>query len=80
MTSDDVPASAAEIAEAVAAGRLEAGVALADHVKRHQATHGRLNALVQPRHAAAAAEVAGVAGLPLGALVEVEAWAFRGAD
>lgn len=66
MTSGDVPASALEIAEAVAAGRLEAGDALADHVRRHQATHGRLNALVQSRHAAAAAEVAGVAGLPLG--------------
>lgn len=59
-------ASARAIARAVAAGRLSPVETLADHVARYRATHGRLNALVQPRHEAAAAELAGVAGLPLG--------------
>ena len=58
--------TAAEIAADVAAGRRTASDVLADHVARHRATHDRLNALVQPRHDAAAAELAGVAGLPLG--------------
>lgn len=50
--------SATEIAEAVAAGTLRAGDALAAHISRWRATHARLNALVQPRHDEAAAEAA----------------------
>ncbi len=50
--------SAAEIAEAVAAGQLRAGDALAAHISRWRETHARLNALVQPRHDEAAAEAA----------------------
>lgn len=63
--SGDAP-SAAAIAAAVAVGRSTAADVLADHVARHRATHERLNALVQPRHAAAAGELAGLAGRPLG--------------
>lgn len=66
MSPDGEPVSAAEIAAAVAAGRLTAAAVLADHVLRHRATHERLNALVQPRHEVRAAELAGLAGLPLG--------------
>ncbi|MEI6240552.1 MAG: amidase family protein [Planctomycetia bacterium] len=66
MIADGEPASAADIAAAVAAGRLTAAAVLADHLARHRATHGRLNALVQTRHEQAAGELAGVAGLPLG--------------
>lgn len=61
-------ATAAEIAAAVAAGAVAPVEVLAWHVARHRATHGRLNALVQPRHAAAVAEIGDVAGLPLGAV------------
>jgi fatty acid amide hydrolase len=35
------------------AGRVTAEARLASHVARHQATHAALNALIQPRHAAA---------------------------
>lgn len=71
MSADGDSASAVDIAAAVAAGRLSAAATLADHVARHHATHGRLNALVQTRHEAAAAEVtaaevAGRAGALLG--------------
>ena len=66
MTASGGPVSAVEIAAAVAAGELTAAAALAEHVARQQAAHPRLNALVQPRHEAAAAEAVGVAGLPLG--------------
>lgn len=47
--------SAAEIARAVAAGDARAAAALDEHVARYDATRG-INALVQPRHAAARAE------------------------
>jgi fatty acid amide hydrolase len=60
--------SAAEIAEAVAAGSLRAGDALAAHISRWRTTHARLNALVQPRHDEAAEEAARIApgdGRPL---------------
>ena len=66
MIAEGEPSSAADIAAAVTAGRLTAEAVLAAHVARHRATHGRLNALVQPRHEAVAREVAGLAGLPLG--------------
>jgi len=61
-------AAAGEIAAAVASGEVAPVEVLARHVAVHRATHARLNALVQPRHAAAAAEVAAVAGLPLAAV------------
>ena len=60
--------SAAEIAEAVAAGSLRAGDALAAHISRWRTTHTRINALVQPRHDEAAEEAARIApgdGRPL---------------
>lgn len=41
------------IARAVASGRLRPTAPLDEHVARHRATHATLNALVQPRHAAA---------------------------
>jgi len=49
--------SAASIAAAVTGGTLASQV-LADHVRRHGETHPRLNALVLPRHDAAAREAA----------------------
>ncbi len=54
----DSSGSVAEIAAAVAAGRLRAGDVLAAHVSRWRATHEHLNALVQSRHEEAAAEAA----------------------
>lgn len=63
--------SAAAIAADVAAGRRRASDVLADHLARHQATHARLNALVQPRFAAATAEAAGVDAAPGGLLAGV---------
>lgn len=66
MTASGGPVSAVEIAAAVAVGTLTASASLAEHVERHRATHARLNALVQPRHEAAAEEAVSVAGLPLG--------------
>ena len=50
------------IAAAVAAGNAAPAEILAAHVGRHRACHGRLNALVQPRHEAAAIEAAAAAG------------------
>ena len=50
-------ASAVSIADDVASGRARPREVLADHVARHRATHASLNALVQPRHVAADAEV-----------------------
>lgn len=75
-------AAATEIVAAVAAGNLTPAEVLADHVARHRATHPRVNALVQPRHAAAAAEIGAVAGLPLGGVpVSVkECFAVRGLE
>ena len=49
-------ASAVSIADEVASGRARPREALAEHVARYRATHACLNALVQPRHAAADAE------------------------
>jgi fatty acid amide hydrolase len=63
--SGDAP-SAAAIVAAVAAGRSTAAGVLAEHLARHRAAHGRLNALVQPRHDAAAGELAGLVGRPMG--------------
>lgn len=54
----DDPSSAVYIADAVAAGGLRAVAVLADHVARWEASHGRLNALVQTRHGEAAEEAA----------------------
>lgn len=51
--------SAASIAVAVAAG-VPASQVLADHVRRHGETHARLNALILPRHDAAAREAAAI--------------------
>jgi len=64
------PESATGIAAAVAAGRRAAADVLAVHVARHQASHPRLNALVQPRHDDAAREAAAgprgpLAGVPV---------------
>lgn len=75
-------AAATQIVASVAAGGLTPAETLADHVARHRATHPRLNALVQPRHAAAAAEIGAVAGLPLGGVpVSVkECFAVRGLE
>ena len=49
-------ASAVSIAESVAAGQARPTDVLAEHVTRHSETNATLNALVQPRHAAAHAE------------------------
>lgn len=55
--------SIAEIRDAVAAGQLEPAAMLADSAARHQATHAAINAVVQPRYAAAVADArAGRAG------------------
>jgi len=51
-----VAASAVSIAEGVAAGEVRPTMILAEHVARHGETHAALNALVQPRHAAALVE------------------------
>ena len=51
-----VAASAVSIAEGVAAGEVRPTTVLAEHVSRHGETHAALNALVQPRHAAALVE------------------------
>jgi fatty acid amide hydrolase len=48
-----VAASAVSIAEAVAAGEVRPSDVLSEHVARHRETAAALNALVQPRHAAA---------------------------
>ena len=49
-------ASVVSIAESVAAGAVRPTMVLAEHVSRHRETHASLNALVQPRHAAAGVE------------------------
>ena len=50
-------ASAVSIAESVAAGEVRASELFSEHVARHRETATALNALVQPRHAEARAEV-----------------------
>ena len=50
-------ASAVSIAESVAAGEVRASELLSEHVARYRETAKALNALVQPRHAEARAEV-----------------------
>jgi len=50
--------TATAVAAAVASGAVGAAAVLAEHVERHAASHGRLNALVQPRHEAAGREAA----------------------
>lgn len=64
MTPDAAEApgveGAAAVAAAVRAGRETARGVLVRHVARHAATHPRLNALVQPRHEAAAGEAGAV--------------------
>jgi len=62
------PESATAIAAAVAAGQRAAADVLAVHIARHQASHARLNALVQPRHDAAAREAAAGPRGPLAAV------------
>lgn len=49
----DSAETAADIARAVASGQRPPTAPLSGHVARHHATHAFLNALVQPRHAAA---------------------------
>jgi fatty acid amide hydrolase len=45
--------TASSIAHAVASGQQPPAEPLSEHIARHHATHASLNALVQPRHAAA---------------------------
>jgi fatty acid amide hydrolase len=63
--------SAAGIASAVAAGRVRAVDVLDDHVGRHGALHGRLNALVQQRFRAAGEDAAAVDAAAPGPLAGV---------
>lgn len=49
--------SIASIAAAVGSGQVTATAVLAEHVARHRESHSRLNALIQPRHEAAQAEL-----------------------
>lgn len=63
--------SARCIADAVVAGAARAESVLAEHVSRHRERHGRLNALVQPRHEAAAAEARALDDAPRGPLAGV---------
>ncbi|MFM7136255.1 MAG: amidase family protein, partial [Planctomycetota bacterium] len=74
MTQDapaDVERDAGAIAAAVVAGRLRAVEVQAAAQSRHQAAHARLNALVQPRFAEAAAEAAAIDERPSGPLAGV---------
>lgn len=66
-----IPDSAAGIAAAVSAGRVRAVDVLDDHVGRHAALHGRLNALVQQRFRAAREDAAVVDATPSGPLAGV---------
>jgi len=67
------PDSVVMIAADVAAGRRAAADVLAVHRARHQACHSHLNALVQPRHAAAEMEAASAAtGLLAGVPVSIK--------
>lgn len=63
--------SAGRIAADVRAGRRRASAVHEAHVARHLATHGRINALVQPRHEASALEAAAVDRGPDGRLAGV---------
>ncbi len=49
--------SATDIARAVRQGDVEPAAVLREHCRRHDETHGRLHALIQPRHDAAATEL-----------------------
>jgi len=60
-----------DIAAGVAASRLSAGAVLNRCAARHAETHAALNALVQPRFAAAAAEAAAIDARPAGLLAGV---------
>ncbi len=62
---------AVAIAEAVRAGRCRAAEVLGCFRARHEQTHERLNALVQPRLAEAAAEAAAIDADPTGPLAGV---------
>lgn len=63
--------TAVDIADAVVAGRLSAGGVLDGCAARHAATHASLNALVQPRFVAAAAEAGAIDARPEGPLAGV---------
>jgi fatty acid amide hydrolase len=63
--------SAVRIAAAVAAGATRAEHVLSEHVARHGERHAAVNALVQPRHAAAAVEAARIGDRPPGLLAGV---------
>jgi fatty acid amide hydrolase len=63
--------SVRRIADAVVAGTTRAEAVLAEHVALHRERHGRLNALVQPRHEAAVAEARAVDDAPRGLLAGV---------
>ncbi|MBM4023124.1 MAG: hypothetical protein FJ284_12970, partial [Planctomycetes bacterium] len=63
--------SAGRIAADVREGRRRASAVHEAHVARHLATHGRINALVQPRHEASALEAAAVDRRPDGLLAGV---------
>jgi fatty acid amide hydrolase len=56
MEEDPVASSAVSIATGVAAGHVRPSEVFAEHVNRHAETAATLNALVQPRHAAAGQE------------------------
>ena len=49
--------SATDIAKAVRQGDVDPAEVLREHRRRHDKTHGRLHALIQPRHDSAATEV-----------------------
>lgn len=63
--------SAVRIAAAVAAGATRAEHVLGEHVARHGEWHAAVNALIQPRHAAAAVEAARIGERPPGVLAGV---------
>ncbi len=64
-------AGVADIAAAVGRGAMRAGDVLADCEARHRETHPAINALVQPRFAAAAAEALAIDAAPRGLLAGV---------
>lgn len=67
------PPTVSAIARGVRSGTVAAEDVLADHLERHRRTHAAINALVQPRHTEAAAEVRDVsAGVLAGVPVSVK--------